>query len=415
MAVYAITCPNCGGGLDILGGRKVVTVTCQYCGSLIDLQDNYKVLAKFNKTSQPDSPFKLGMEGEIMGVKFTIIGLIVYSTRPYNPLDEQWVEYLLYSPTHGYAWLSNEQDNLIFSRTTRNTPTVNLHTLTPKTSFDYNGRAYTFYDAYNAYITFVQGELTYIAKRDDRVRLYEAISPPYGLSCERFGQEIAYTVSQLLDTQEVYKSFNLSEAEIEARYEPAFHPLRPFQAPYLKPLMKVASLFALLSLVVILLLGMTHSGRPIASGSFTASHYESSFEIDDASHLIKLHIQTNLYNNWIDFNIAIKDRNDRVVYAIGKEVAYYSGVEGGEQWHEGAQAVDAYFKVPAPGRYTIQFDTSRQANQVATSFTLYESVIRPYYFVVLLIVSMIASLLYWLSYIHYKRRLWARLEEGYYD
>ena len=412
MAVYAITCPNCGGSLDILGGgRKIASVTCKYCGSVLDMNEEYKVLAKFKRINLPSSPFKLGMQGQIKGVDFTIIGMVAYSCDLHRTVGEDtWIDYLLYSPTHGYAWLSYESGNVIFSKTTHNIPSVDMRKLKPKKRFAYDGRKYIFYERYPAYITFVQGELTYIAKRLDKVTVYEAISPPYGLSRESFNGEVEYSVSELLDSYEVYKSFGIGKEKI--LQPPDFHPLRPFHAPKLKALAKVAGVFFVIALAALTLIFVYGSGKRVVSGGFSTPHYEMPFVIDDASHLVQLHINSDVRNDWVYFDVSIVDKNGSEVYSLGKEVSYYYGSEGGESWSEGSQHVNAYFKVPKEGEYKIVFDTPEYHKKVTTFFGIYEHVIRGFYFAVLLVVSVVSALFYIVGYAFYEQRLWQHLSEG---
>jgi len=114
---YAIKCTNCAAPLDILGGGRISTVTCSYCHSILDMNDHYKVLAKFNDTKRPQGPFEIGMRGNIKGVEWTIIGWIAYKTAEFPA--EEWSEFFLYSPTHGYAWLVYENSKVYFSKKVR--------------------------------------------------------------------------------------------------------------------------------------------------------------------------------------------------------------------------------------------------------------------------------------------------------
>ena len=105
--VKRINCTQCGAGLNVLGGGRVRAHVCGYCGAEMDTQDNYKVLQQFKDMQRPSTPFEIGMEGEIDGVKMIIIGTIgkreSHFGRSWN-----WVDHQVFSPTHGYGWLTWE-------------------------------------------------------------------------------------------------------------------------------------------------------------------------------------------------------------------------------------------------------------------------------------------------------------------
>ncbi len=318
MSVYAIKCPNCGGSLDVLGGgRQIVTFTCKYCGSILDVENEYSVLGKFTKVTFPRTPFRLGMSGKLKGIEFTIIGMVVYNCE-----GDEWIDYMLHSPTHGYAWLGYEDGNTIFSRRTRNLPSKKMTSLTPKKSFEFDGRKYKFYEQYRARITYVQGELTWVARKNDATIIYDAISPPYGLSYERSGSESEYVISEYLEASDVYESFKIS-----ATPEQSFHSLKPFNASKSKAFSKVSMFFGLLSLFMVILLGVFYSGTLISGGTFTGKTKEIAFHIDDPSHLVELDIHANVDNDWIYYDVSVIDSQS------GKYNTYLVKSGSGYWWH----------------------------------------------------------------------------------
>ena len=63
--------------------------------------------------------------------------------------------------------------------------------------------------------------------------------------------------------------------------------------------------------------------------------------------------------------VAIVDDKDQVIAESGGEVAYYSGVEGGERWSEGSQEENVFFKAPGKGTYRLLLNGSNGAQQGA--------------------------------------------------
>ena len=102
--ISSIRCTACGAPLTLHGGgHKIQTLNCAYCGAVMDARHDFAVLAQFANQHRPECPLELGMQGKLKGVDFTIIGMIAWFA------EGEWVDLLLYSPTHGYAWLSYEQ------------------------------------------------------------------------------------------------------------------------------------------------------------------------------------------------------------------------------------------------------------------------------------------------------------------
>ncbi len=404
--VHALNCPNCGGALELLGGgRNVVTLTCKYCGSVLDMENEFKILSQFKKVPVPQTPFRIGMKGKIRDVEFTIIGMVAYScVKGRSTGEDTWVDFMLHSPTHGYAFLSYEDGHCIFSRMTRNIPQQMSSYLRERSKFEYNGERYVIYDRYNAYVTFAQGELTWIAKQGDSSFIVDAIAPPYGLSSEKRGMEMEYSISEYLDSKEVYKAF-----DIKGKARGGFHPLKPFGS-WSKAFSLVSFFFFILALFMVIVIEVAFDGHQVQYVSFTGKSKTVPITINDTSHLVAMGIRTNLDNNWIYYDISVQDAQQNEVYALGKEVSYYHGYEGGESWSEGSRNADAYFKVKNPGPYMLHFNAPEYTRSVSATIEVQEGAMRSKYFTILSVISLVFALFYPINYFRYQSKLWKHLQ-----
>ena len=113
--IKSINCTSCGAGLNVLGGGRVQVMVCGYCGTELDAQDDFAKLRKFSDLRRPTSPFSIGMTGAIDGVVFTVIGTLGMR-ETWNRQVWTWVEHQVFSPTHGYAYLTFEDGKLSFTR-----------------------------------------------------------------------------------------------------------------------------------------------------------------------------------------------------------------------------------------------------------------------------------------------------------
>ena len=205
---YAIKCTNCAAPLDILGGGRVNTVTCSYCHSILDMNDHYKVLAKFNDTKRPQGPFKIGMRGNIKGVEWTIIGWIAYRTAEFPA--EEWSEFFLYSPTHGYTWLVYENSKVYFSKRVRDFDLLAWQEKKPKTLFYQKGHYLQKEASYLTYIDYVEGELNWVAKFGDKFTTWDYEGVGYQvLNIEKTNEEIEVYHTERLKKHDVYSAFGL--------------------------------------------------------------------------------------------------------------------------------------------------------------------------------------------------------------
>lgn len=349
----SIRCTSCGAPLALHGGgHKILTLNCNYCGAVMDAQQEYAVLAQFKNQPKPDCPLAIGMQGNIKGVAFTIIGMVGRFA------ETAWVELLLYSPTHGYAWLSYENGHYTFDRRTRTCLGSQLWTQTTKGRVECGEQTFRLYERYEAEITYLAGELTWVAKIGDRSSIAEAIAPPLLLAAERTNDETELYWCEYLTPEAVFRSFNLTD-------KPAprigIHIAQPFHAPWLKMLSIVSKPFALIALVAVLGIWLFLSGHPVYQKSVyinpqTAASQTAEFTITQPTRLVELSIDTELSNAWLYFEVTLL-HNGQEIYSIGKEVSYYEGYEDGESWSEGSKSATALIKVPEAGKYSLQIQT----------------------------------------------------------
>ena len=171
--VRSIDCPNCGAGLDVLGGGRVTTQVCSYCGAALDATDAWRVLAVYDGMARPPSPFRLGMEGVLRGVRWTVTGTIGMVEREAGR-EWRWTDHMLHSPTHGYAWLTVEDGHVVFTRKVRDWPEGGfldaraVERAPSRPHRTWRGRAFRYFASSDGAIEFVEGAFNYRPARGDR-------------------------------------------------------------------------------------------------------------------------------------------------------------------------------------------------------------------------------------------------------
>ncbi|MFL6255748.1 MAG: DUF4178 domain-containing protein, partial [Pyrinomonadaceae bacterium] len=104
VAVTQVSCPNCGGPLELRAPDRTERVGCPNCGSLLDASQGR---LRYLKTLEPKGWGKsipLGGTAEFEGREFTVIGYMVRSVE-FEGVRYFWQEYLLYNPAVGFRWL----------------------------------------------------------------------------------------------------------------------------------------------------------------------------------------------------------------------------------------------------------------------------------------------------------------------
>ena len=355
--VYSLKCPNCAGPLELLGGGRVQTVTCPYCKSVIDLNDNYKVLYNFKNSQVPNVPFKIGMRGEIEGIEWTIIGWIVY--RSEDDVNDKWSEFLLFSPLYGYSWLIYEGGKISFSKRVRD---FNLQKWeeNSSTAFYRRGHYLLEEEAYNSLVYFVQGELTWIAKKNDKIRYWDyKKSTKESLSIEQSHNELEVYYSKKVDAKKVYESFGVTK-EQQIIKKGTFAEKIDEETEDGKPL----SFYGIVAIFIVLLgslISSFTSDTVLYEKIHNSGHYN--FTVNTSAFLNQITIQSPSSSKLNNYRFTIYKNQKKIFYIDNKKV-YFSKNSLGKTWSHNAIGANIYLKLDG-GRYLLE--VSRVDNQTTAS------------------------------------------------
>ncbi len=403
--VRGIQCTDCGAPLQLHGGgHRIRVLTCEYCGAEMDVREDYAVLARFSEQVSPFTPLKLGMRGEIDTVCFTVIGMVGWTSD-----GDAWVDSLLYSETHGYAWMSYQQGHFVFERRVRDLPNAALWTLKAKDNFRARGEVFRFYERYRASIVYVAGELTWVAKLGDVTWLAEGIAPPLLYGAERTERESGYFLGEYFQPKDVYQAFGIPGKPCKRI---GVHPAQPLRAGLWRELSRVAWPFAGFASAMVLVLVFFFGGRELLAESVRSSArgvetLSRPFVISDPNKLMKLELETDLSNSWMDVDVALAQaKTGKEVFSFSREISYYSGVDGGESWSEGSRRAVALFKVPAAGDYVLRVSVPEGNFRSRLYARLYEGYVGRRYFVILMVIALLAALSWPLRRLFFEARRW---------
>jgi len=401
----AITCPHCNAPLRLRGGGRVLTVTCHYCHSIIDLNKHYRILGRFKNIQRPDTPFSIGMEGELFGVHYTIIGMVAHELPDFS--GETWVDFLLFSPLYGYAWISYEEGYTSFSRRTRHFPALEWNTLgTIKKEIEVEERRYTYAEYYSSKITYVEGELTWLAKKGYKTEYKSFLAPPYGISIEKTKQELEWYKEEYIPAETLYDAFDIPpEARVEGK---GIYPLKPFNIPLWGDFYREIGYMIAFVLLLISFMMFDGGGTKILDFKVTDQTVaQQKFTITDTSYLTSISImditpsktETNQSNlDHFQFRIT---HQDRVIFTLD---AMHGALYGDDtrnvatriltSWKSRAKDIIVYLKLKKKGTYTLLVKPIGTQNNTILRIIVRESVYRLLYFFYLMAASLLLIALY---------------------
>ncbi len=401
--VKSIQCTQCGAPLNLYGGgHRIRTLNCEYCGAVMDTRKDYAVLAQFSEQNKPQGcPLEIGMEGEIKGVHFTIIGMVAYVST----YGDRWTDLHLYSETHGYAWLSYQLGHFTFTRRVRYLPDRDMRNLSPKTGLHVNNRSYLFFEAYQATITYVAGELTWIAKVGDTSLIRDAISPPYLFTLEETENELEYYLTEYLEPEDIQNGFTVTDTT----HRSFIHPAQPFRAPLRETLSKASRPFLALSLIIMLALSLFGGGNTVLyekPQSLSSGITVFDFQINTTRHLTEITFNNPYASLWQITDITLFDEE--------KEVFSFADKLSQKKDNSREQKGQARFKLDHPGNYSLRITVLQKKSpanmlQAGIEFIVREGVISSRYFNYLFFLSMLGFLIFYVSRYFFTSKRWASL------
>jgi hypothetical protein len=414
--VAAISCPSCGAGLMALGGGRVVLQVCAHCGSAMDAVDNYRLLKTFADRRRPETPFQLGAKGRIDGVDWTVIGVLGWA-ETWAGESWNWTDHQLYSPTHGYAWLTLENGHLILTRAWRGPLGPNWVTSqavelaeTPPT-IRARSRTYTYYQTSDARITYAEGEFSSVAMVGDRVQSLCFLAEDEMLTLTQSGIEREVELSSWPLQAETWASFGLTSPGKPWRV----HPLQPYR-PWSEEGFLCATGFVVAAASLVLglfLLGAGEKVKTVPQPGTSPLAFEAEVPITQPRGLTQFVVETDLYNAWSGIEVEVTDPDDVPVFQIAREVGYYRGVEGGESWSEGDQTLTILFRPSAAGGYRVSLEVPEGGTGEGAEgspinrlqFTAYEGKAASFWMWLVFAISLpIASVTLIRSWLHSKAR-----------
>lgn len=357
----SIDCPNCGAGLSVLGGGRVTLHVCGYCGSALDAIEGYRVLRQFADLKRPASPFAIGMAGTLFGASYQVIGTLGWQ-ESHRGVRWTWVDHLIFSPTHGYAWLTVELGHLIYTRRHRAATRPNwispaqVESAKTKPEVYSDGQSYSYYETSTARITFAEGEFTWRPMVGDQTVTVSALSDRAMLHFVQGPTEREIDRSIYLPGRETLAAFGIAQPLTPADV----HPLQPFRAGPNDGFLGMTG-FGFMVLCLSLGIALMSGEESILSRQRIPAAdlpVELSLPITATNRLASVTVSGKFDNSWAFVELSVTDPTNTPVFVAGREISYYSGTDSDGYWSEDNSETTLTFRPAIPGTYSVEIDVT---------------------------------------------------------
>jgi len=415
-----VSCPHCGGPLELRAPDKTERVTCPNCNSLLDVnQGQLQFLKALEKPwFQPVIP--LGTSGDVPEGKMTVIGAMARSVTV-EGTQYFWSEYLLYNPQIGFRWLVQSDEHWNYVRA------VSPGEVTESDkSVTYNGKNYRIFQDAQCNVECVLGEFYWKVEAGEKVRGVDYIAPPYMLSKEvstvyvtddggnqkRTTGEINWSLGTYIPVPQIEKAFSVSGLSRPSNVAPN----QPYKHGWIYKYWIIFLLITLLAgLVSFAVSGSTKevfsqtvSFAPLPNEDGTQVFFSEPFQLDGRRN-IKVIGESPVQNTWVYLEGDLINDETGVVQSFPIDISYYAGVEDGEAWTEGGQTDSAYTSSMPAGRYVLRLEGQweRWQEPATVNLKVEQNVTHGFNLLAALIVLSIVPVIMGFYHISFERRRWS--------
>jgi len=199
-ATVPLNCPGCGSGIEYRAGMAT-HVICPSCHAEVDCAgEKAEVLAKHEQIERVTTTLRLGDEGKIGAMQWTVIGLANHKEVDADE-PSTWVEYLLFNAKLGLMWLVEADDE--WSR-------VKVLDVWPEAAgkgLRFMGDIYGPVYQYVGEVTYAAGNFNWQVQVGDRVSITDYAYGEKHLNEETSNEEITWSFAQPVEAAEVLAWF----------------------------------------------------------------------------------------------------------------------------------------------------------------------------------------------------------------
>ncbi len=434
-----LSCPQCGGPLELRAPDQSLRVTCPNCGSLLDVSEGRLRFMQALQPGQVVPIIPMGSVGDLAGAKLTVIGFLLRSVE-FEGVRYYWEEYLLYNPQVGFRWLVRSDDNWNFVEP------VPPGEVAHKTGTGFGGKGdgvyfrgerFKIYQEAIARVEYVIGELYWKVMAGELTQTADYVHPPRMLSVEtsieqaredaqakagnrpkqKKGQrpvptgEINWSLGTFMKRAEVESAFGISGLPRPSKIAP--NQLFPHKKIYKYWLLLLAVAF-----VVGIGIIATASNRKVFEATYpfeamkTAEdsqiRFSEPFELKSRQNVL-ISAWSNVDNTWLEIQGDLINQAKNEAQGFSMLVQYYHGVDGGESWSEGSPSSSVHVSAFPEGTYVLGLEArwERWQQPAALTIKVEQGSPRVLHLILAMVALSIFPLFVLLRHWSFERRRWA--------
>jgi hypothetical protein len=359
-----LSCPNCGGALELRAPDRSERVVCPNCHSLLDCsQGDLRYLQTLEASDDPLIP--IGSVGRLAEGEFTVIGFLERYVCE-EGINYYWQEYLLYQPGLGFRWLVRSQNHWNYVR-----PLSPGDVSGRGQKVTYQGRKFKLFQKGDAVVSYVMGECYWKVQIGETVSSADFINPPdmlsreigvvgdtslnFALGAAVAGGEINWSFGTYLPVKQVEQAFGVKSL-------PSPRGVAPNQAfGYKNIYMSWALLSTMLFLVAILIVALSPE-KTVFNKTYEVKK-DAEFTTVELKPRQNIHVTVDcgaLDNCWLGVGGDFVNEETGLVQPFFLECEYYHGYESGEWWSEGQRQASTTLSALPAGTYTLRLETETQ-------------------------------------------------------
>lgn len=348
-----LRCPSCGAPLNV-HTSDIETLACGSCSAVSKVTDaSLQLLLKSQGAPQDKPVLPLGSKGRLRGVEYEIIGFMRRRTVVEGE-EYAWREYLLHNAAQGFRWLTEYNGHWNF------VTTLNAGLGAGRDTVQYDSKTFKHFQSAQAEVDYVIGEFYWQVTKGDKAETADYVAPPLILSRERSASEVTWSLGEYLEPAEVRDAFR-PPAALPLRIGIGANQPSTLEASH-RTVCRWFWRFALAAMVIQLGTWIISPNQKLLEQrlSFAAAGADETITTADfrVPRDANLHVRnrTDLNNNWVELTLTLVDKDSGQNYGATREISYYAGRDGGEDWSEGSRDDEVVFKHVPPGTYYLVVD-----------------------------------------------------------
>lgn len=356
-----VTCIKCKHTTTLPLEITLVDFACPNCSthSSYKKNPNGEIIKHFDYGYDRKIGLNIGQSGELYGVQYTVTGMLIKRVAG----SYHWKEFILDGANGERAFLSESNGHWIFLEEEQTE--YDVSDLPEKV--DYQGSIFKLYGNEKTTLAYAEGVFDYALPRNYQT-MTEYINPPYILSFERDEEGQTLFVGKHIPWRTVEKAFKIS-------WMPDRGGVGVVQ-PGMVNFINTVLIFAITALLLIFSHIFIYRDKVQESllidrlpfSTYGQKPYVSQpFEVTEAASTLLIELNADVNNSWAYVDVGLVNETTGAEEYAGKDIEYYHGYEGGENWSEGDSNAEMNLCGVAPGRYHLVLTPQKDSSDLITT------------------------------------------------